>query len=329
MRDAERKQEPQRAGGGEQAQDRPRAPAVARAAPGHRQHQRERGEHHQGRARNIELVRLLVPRQRLQRAVGHPQRDEAKRQVDPEDHGPVHVVGQHAAQHRAGDARHHEHDRGVALVARPLPRRDHVADDGVGERQDAAAADALQRARRDQRRHVGRERAGDRADQEDDDGEKHHAPPAVDVGQLAEQRRHRGVGEQIRGHHPGQVLDVAERAPDGRQRRRHDGLLERREEHGEQDADHDGADRGMVERGCGRVGIAVRAFGCGIIHDHRTMPDCARNSTGAGAGQVSRPAARLPSPKGRGCPSEARAGVGVEKPFEQRSEYTWVNLTPI
>src|SRR5437764_283086 len=63
-------------------------------------------------------------------------------------------------------SRRHEHDRGVALVTRPLARRHHVADNGVRDRQDAAAADALQRPRSDQRRHVGCERAGDRTHDE-------------------------------------------------------------------------------------------------------------------------------------------------------------------
>ena len=85
-------------------------------------------------------------------------------------------------------------------------------------------------------------------DEEDDDRHQHHPPPAVDVGELAEQRRHRGGGQEIGGHHPATVLDVGERAPDGRQRRRDDGLLQRREEHRQQDADHDGADGGVIER---------------------------------------------------------------------------------
>ena len=39
-----------------------------------------------------------------------------------------------------------------------------------------------------------------------------------------------------------------QRAADGRQRRRDDGLLQRGEEHGEQNADHDRADGGVGER---------------------------------------------------------------------------------
>ena len=93
-------------------------PRIARAAPGHRQHQRQRGANHQQRADHVELVRSVVPRQFAQRAIGQHQRQQAERQIDPEDQRPMHVVGQHAAEHRAEDARRHEHHRGVGLVAR-------------------------------------------------------------------------------------------------------------------------------------------------------------------------------------------------------------------
>ena len=92
--------------------------------------------------------------------------------------------------------------------------------------------------------HVRRQRAGDRADDEDRDADQHRDPPAMDVAELAVERRHRGRGQEIDGDDPGQMLEVAELAPDGRQRRGDDGLVEGREEHGEKDADEDRADLG-------------------------------------------------------------------------------------
>ena len=93
------------------------------------------------------------------------------------------------------------------------------------------------------------------------DGDQHHHAPAVDVGQLAVERRHRGAGEQVGGHHPGQIAEIAEMAADGRQRGRHDGLVERAEEHRQHDAEHDGADFRMRERARARLG---RRLGCGL-----------------------------------------------------------------
>ena len=65
-----------------------------------------------------------------------------------------------AAEHRAGDAGGHPHHAHVGLVAAALARRDHVGDHRLAERQDAAAADALQAAAEDEQGHVGRGRAG-------------------------------------------------------------------------------------------------------------------------------------------------------------------------
>ena len=91
-------------------------------------------------------------------------------------------------------------------------------------------------------------RAGDRADDEDRNRRQHHGAAAVNVGELAEQRRRRGRRKQIGGHHPGQVVDAAETFADGRQRRRDNGLLQRREEHGQHDAENDGARLGLIDR---------------------------------------------------------------------------------
>ncbi len=125
-----------------QGRDLPGHPGIARAAPGHRQHEHDRRRHHQRGTDDVEPVRALVARQLVQRAIGDEERDGAHRQVDPEDQRPVHAIGEHAAEQRADHAREHEHDRRIALVARPLARRHEVGDDGLGDRQDAAAADA-------------------------------------------------------------------------------------------------------------------------------------------------------------------------------------------
>ena len=112
---------------------------------------------------------------------------------------------------------------------------------------------------------VGRQRAGDGADDEDRDADQHGDAPAVGIAELAVERRHGGGGQEIDRHDPGQVLEVAELAADGRQRRRDDGLVERRQEHGEHDAEDDRADLGMAQGGrrllCSRlVGVTGPSY---------------------------------------------------------------------
>jgi len=192
-------------------------------------------------------VLALVARQRLQRAAGDRKRQKAERQVDPEDHAPVQMLGEHAAEHRACDRGGRKHRAEIALVAAAFARRDGVADDGLRQRDQSAAADALKGARRDQRRHGRRERAGDRAENEDRDAAEQHRAAAVDVRKLAVERRDGGGGEQVGGDDPGEAFDVRIGAADGGKRSRHDGLVQRREEHRQHQAEQDAADGGMVE----------------------------------------------------------------------------------
>ena len=63
---------------------------------------------------------------------------------------------------------------------------------------------------------------------------------AVQVAELAVDRRHRGLREQVGGHHPGDVVEAAEVADDRRQRGRHDRLVQRRhQQHEHQAREHD------------------------------------------------------------------------------------------
>ncbi len=65
-------------------------------------------------------------------------------------------------------------------------------------------------------------------------------PAAVEVGDLAPQRRDGGRGQQVGGDDPGQVVEAAEVADDAGQRGADDALVERGEEHAGHEADqHD------------------------------------------------------------------------------------------
>ena len=75
-----------------------------------------------------------------------------------------------------------------ALVAAAVARRDEVADDGHRDDEQAAAAEPLDRAERDQLRHALRQPAQRRADEEEHERELEDALAAVEVAELPVQR---------------------------------------------------------------------------------------------------------------------------------------------
>ena len=188
----------------------------------------------------------------------HDQRDHADRHVDVEDPAPGQVVHEHAAEQRADHAGEAEDRAEQPHVAAAFAGRDDVADDGLRADHQAAAAQALHRAERDEHDH-GRAQAGqDRADQEDDDRGLEEDLPAVLVAQLAPQRGgHRG-GEQVGGDDPGDVGAALEVTDDRRQRRGHDRLVERGEQHAEHERADDEQDAAAAEPGQGAVAGDVR-----------------------------------------------------------------------
>src|SRR2546423_89389 len=112
-------------------------------------------------------------------------------QVEVERPPPGEIVDEEPADQRADDAGDPEHGAERALVLPPLARRDDVTHDRLGEHYEAAAADALDRAERDQLAHVLGQTGQRRANQEDDDGGDEQVFPAVLVAELAP---HRGGG---------------------------------------------------------------------------------------------------------------------------------------
>jgi len=158
------------------------------------------------------------------------------------------MFGEHAADDGPGDTRGHPYAAEISLILAALARRDHVGNDRLHDRHDAAAAEPLQPARQYQHRHVRRQRAQDRARDEQAEGGDDHGAAAVDVGECAEHRRHRGGGQQICRDHPGQVGNILELPADGRQRRGDDGLVECGQKHGQHQADQDGADFALSKR---------------------------------------------------------------------------------
>ena len=172
------------------------------------------------------------------------ERDDPERQVDVEDPAPAGVVDDEPADQRARDAGEAEHRAEVARVAAPLPRGDDIGDDRLRADHQPAATDALQGPERDELPHVLRQPAQGRADQEHHDREQEDLLAAVEVAELAVDRRRDGRGQQVGRHHPRQLGEPAQLADDRRQRRRDDRLVERGQHHGQHQPCEDRADAG-------------------------------------------------------------------------------------
>ena len=99
--------------------------------------------------------------------------------------------------------------------------------------------------------HRGGERARRRAEDEERDGEQEQLLAAVEVAELAVDRRRDRRGDQVRRGHPRLRREAVEVVGDGADRGTDDRLVERREEHAEQQAGQDRQDL--------RVGVLTRA----------------------------------------------------------------------
>ena len=233
-----------------------RAPRPGRAAEARHEHDRAQPRREQPGA---EVVDLRAPARALrrQRHPQHRQRGEPHRQVDVEDPPPRDGGHDHAPQQRPGDAGDAEHGPEQALVAAPFAGADDVADRGLGEHDQPARAEALDRAEGDQLGHVGRLPAQRRAQQEQHDRALQHALAPVQVAELAVDGRGRGLGQQEGARHPRQAVEPAEVPDDRRQRRRHDRLIERRQQHHQHQPAEDHPRAGLGDglgRGGGRGG---------------------------------------------------------------------------
>ena len=225
-----------------------RQPEIAVAAPGQHQHDHDGGGHQQHAAEPVDLAPAVKHRDLAHLRQQQRQRAERERHVDPEDHRPVQMLGEHAAEDRPADAADHPYAAEIGLILAAFARADHVGNHGLHDRHDAAAAEPLQAARQNQHRHVWRQRAQHRAGDEQAQRHDDHGAAAVDVAERAEHRRHRGRCQQIGRYHPGQAGDVIELAADGRQRGGDDGLVERGQKHRQHQAHQDGADFARRQR---------------------------------------------------------------------------------
>ena len=230
-----------------------RAPRILRPAPDRREETGRKARGEQRCARVVDRV-LLVARLHREPALHDDKREKPERQADEERPAPARVVRDPAARRRSDDGRDTEDCPGQPLPLAALTRRDQVADHGHRERDQAAGAEALDRPAEDQHRHRRREAADDGADHEQHDREQEERPPAVDIGQLPVQGHRDRRGQHVGGEDPRVVVEAAEVGDDVRQRCCDDRLVERREQHPEQEArEHDQ---------CAALSKEVRAVGC-------------------------------------------------------------------
>ena len=169
------------------------------------------------------------------------------RNVDQEDPAPSVVVGDPAAQRRPHHGReHHAHavhrHRHALLFARKS-----FAQDGLRNRLQRAAAQALQHAAQDQDGKAGRQAAHRGAG-----GEQQHAAhvkslAAEQRGEPSAERQHDRVGDQVGSQHPGGFIHARRKAArDVRQRDVGHAGVQHFHEGGQhhRSRDHPGVDRG-------------------------------------------------------------------------------------
>jgi hypothetical protein len=164
-----------------------------------------------------------------------------------------------AADQRAGDAADGEDAGEQPLVAPALPRRDQIADDGLGQGHQPPGAEPLQGPEADELQHGAGQAAQDRGQKEDADGDHHHAPPPVHVRQLAVERGGDGGGQQEGGDNPGQVRHPAEIGGDAGQRGVDHVLVHRREPHDQHEADEHDAQLSLKRGGGAEVQFVCAA----------------------------------------------------------------------
>ena len=237
---------------------RPRGvPAPDAALLGDHQQRHQRDDERQ-RTRVVDLVVDPLQRRQVQHARDDDDREDPDGHVDEEDPAPARdpedglrpreEPADHGTEHRRGA----EHREEVALVAGALPGGDEVTEDRDRERHEATGAEALDAAVDRQLVHRVGGAGQQRAHHEDRDRDQVQRLAAVDVGELAVQRRRDRRGQQVRGGHPrlqGQTVQVVADGPDGR---RDDRLVERGEEHAEHQAAEDREDL-TVRRGHERL----------------------------------------------------------------------------
>ena len=178
----------------------------------------------------------------------------------------------------------------------------------------AAAAEPLERAEGDQLGHVLADPAEGRADQEEHDRALEERLSPVLVAELAVERPGHGGGEQVSGHHPGEVVETAEISDDRRERGRDDRLVERGEQQHEHQRREDQADAlRLLRRGgrrrCRRSDTVVTLLSLAVAAGRSRLGEAAGGGNVAPCSAVRRRAAALLAARSRARPGLRAAGA--------------------
>ena len=106
------------------------------------------GEDHA--AQNVEVARGSRVLDGWQEALDHEQRDDADRDIDPEDQVPAVLFGQEPTDERTCHERDAEDGSEQALVTAALCRAEKVTDDRQRDREQRTCADALDASEQDE-----------------------------------------------------------------------------------------------------------------------------------------------------------------------------------
>ena len=223
----------------EEPEDRARSPGVLRSSPDQAQEERDQGDGEEERARVVDRPSLPVRLDMRQQGPHRGERHDPDRDVDEEIPPPGRRVGEPSAERGPDDRGEPEHAAEKPLPSPALRGGIQVPHHGERVREDGARPQALDRSKEDELGHVPRNPREHRSHEEEDDRGEDEGLPAVEVGELPVDRHHDGGGEKIRRDYPAQVLETVKLLDDARERGRDDGLIERRQEERQHDAEHD------------------------------------------------------------------------------------------
>ena len=170
---------------------------------------------------------------------GHDEGHDPDGDIHVEDPAPREVFREEAADQRPENRGRTKHRTEEAHIAPAIPRADDIADDRLGTHDEAAGSETLDGPERDERVHAGSKTAEHRTDEEQDDRGLKQSLAAVEIAELAPQRRRDRRREEIGGHHPLQVRCPAEVTHDGRQSGRYDRRIQRGKRHTKHQCDED------------------------------------------------------------------------------------------
>jgi hypothetical protein len=147
----------------------------------------DRGGGERARARVVDRL-AFEPRRLVQDRDCHQQREQGQRRLHDEDRPPADGVDERASGHEADDRRARADQRPPSHGLDSVLLGERAHDQRHRRRAGRRARDRAERADRDERRPVPRERGQERGDGEAGEPDDVHAAVAADVADLAEQR---------------------------------------------------------------------------------------------------------------------------------------------